>query len=924
MEEDFTPPESSLKHKAEALQALVSGPLAAASARLSGRSRGIPSGKDFHFYNNFDEFKAPAREIAAKSESSLRDVAALGPFWGSKKPPRLPDDLDDAFDWLVNLNDEFLERFGISVDEFKGLREKEEENGGKISSMDLDGGFQMVYGKKKKGNMQESEKDDKDLALSLAAGVKEKLSILDFLDRNIGEGEPVKPLPVESTPFKLVEGLNELKELASKLQGLNEFAIGMISKEYLNWARGKSERDTLGEDFIIDTLKLRIHVGPYLREIFKDPSKRKVMHGADRDISWLQRDFGIYLCNLFDTGQASRILQLERNSLEHLLRYFCGVNANKEYQNADWRLRPLPDEMLKYAREDTHYLLHIYDLMKSRLISASTNENDLLLEVYKRSSEICMQLYEKELLTDTSYLHIYGLQEADFNVKQLAVVAGLFQWRDSIARAEDESTGYILPNKTLLEIGNLNFEQELPCININIALGARCGFIYLTSLIFSYLKARQTPVTSVKVRRLVKSKHPFVERYIDSVISIIRSSIANSAAFERIAVQLKKGRLEASPKQDMEPISCNSNLVTAVGQDDHTIGTRNIDTTQSAELAAASTAIIDDCAKSADSRLFSSPISAVGKCHQEEKSDNMSLPEIGCSLKLSDTAGTMQKMDGGSTEHLQPSRKCSVASVQILRKPSRGFGALLGNSSSRRKFNADKGGNAEQVKNDNKVEQIKSTVALPFHYFSGGEKLSEVSPEVNLNRRQVENQQQCTGYITEAMNLEEVMPLENELDNLLSAADSLKADDGKKHREWFPPLQENSSSGSFQPESDNAEGLASPLDLDLSSSFEKSFWSINERRSSHQNHRSSQEPEVNHQLKPFDYAAARKNMKFGEVREKDRAESDNRPQTSPVSGEMRKGLASGRSRGEEKVKGFQQPRRRQAFPPSGNRSTAYH
>ncbi|XP_059065254.1 protein SWEETIE isoform X5 [Cryptomeria japonica] len=28
-----------------------------------------------------------------------------------------------------------------------------------------------------------------------------------------------------------------------------------------------------------------------------------LMHGADRDIIWLQRDFGIYICNLFDMGQ---------------------------------------------------------------------------------------------------------------------------------------------------------------------------------------------------------------------------------------------------------------------------------------------------------------------------------------------------------------------------------------------------------------------------------------------------------------------------------------------------------------------------------------------------------------------------------------------------------------------------------------------
>lgn len=30
----------------------------------------------------------------------------------------------------------------------------------------------------------------------------------------------------------------------------------------------------------------------------------------------------------------------------------------------------------------------------------------------------------------------------------------LCEWRDIVARAEDESTGYVLPNKILIEIGN--------------------------------------------------------------------------------------------------------------------------------------------------------------------------------------------------------------------------------------------------------------------------------------------------------------------------------------------------------------------------------------------------------------------------------------------------------------------------------------
>ncbi|MFS7917640.1 putative HRDC domain-containing protein [Helianthus anomalus] len=65
-----------------------------------------------------------------------------------------------------------------------------------------------------------------------------------------------------------------------------------------------------------------------------------------------------------------------------------------------------------------------------------------------------MQLYQKKILTENSYLNIYGLYDADLNGQQLAIVAGLCERRDVIARSEDESTGSILPNKVLIEIGN--------------------------------------------------------------------------------------------------------------------------------------------------------------------------------------------------------------------------------------------------------------------------------------------------------------------------------------------------------------------------------------------------------------------------------------------------------------------------------------
>jgi len=44
-----------------------------------------------------------------------------------------------------------------------------------------------------------------------------------------------------------------------------------------------------------------------------------VLHGSDSDIEWLQRDFSLYIVNLFDTGQAMRVLGMNRASLALLL-----------------------------------------------------------------------------------------------------------------------------------------------------------------------------------------------------------------------------------------------------------------------------------------------------------------------------------------------------------------------------------------------------------------------------------------------------------------------------------------------------------------------------------------------------------------------------------------------------------------------------
>ena len=59
---------------------------------------------------------------------------------------------------------------------------------------------------------------------------------------------------------------------------------------------------TREKDFIIDTIALRDSIGKALGAVFADSSCLKILHGGDSDVRWLQRDFGIYLVNIFDTG----------------------------------------------------------------------------------------------------------------------------------------------------------------------------------------------------------------------------------------------------------------------------------------------------------------------------------------------------------------------------------------------------------------------------------------------------------------------------------------------------------------------------------------------------------------------------------------------------------------------------------------------
>ncbi|KAH8114700.1 ribonuclease H-like domain-containing protein [Phellopilus nigrolimitatus] len=263
----------------------------------------------------------------------------------------------------------------------------------------------------------------------------------------------------DNTPFVWIDTKTGLDSLLDKLRRAHEIAVDLEHHSYRSFSGFLClmQISTREEDFVVDTLALREELED-LNEVFTDPKIVKVFHGAESDIVWLQQDFNIYIVNLFDTFHASRLLDFPKHGLAALLEMYCDFIPDKRYQLADWRIRPLPSDMLKYARSDTHFLLYIYDNLRNALLDRAGGQSDLIRAALGRSEETALRTYEREVYDIERGAGPGGWDTLAqkwgraLSGMPLAVFRAVHAWRDRIAREEDESTRYVLPNHYLFKL----------------------------------------------------------------------------------------------------------------------------------------------------------------------------------------------------------------------------------------------------------------------------------------------------------------------------------------------------------------------------------------------------------------------------------------------------------------------------------------
>ncbi|KAI8948737.1 ribonuclease H-like domain-containing protein [Xylaria longipes] len=287
---------------------------------------------------------------------------------------------------------------------------------------------------------------------------------LEYPETVFQQKEPISYLPFESTTATYVDTFDGVLLMLEELKGATEIAIDTEHHDFRTYAGLLSlmQISTREKDWIVDTLQPWRHKLEVLNEVFADPSIVKVLHGAYMDIIWLQRDCGLYIVGLFDTFEAACALQYPGRSLAYLLKRFVDFDADKKYQLADWRIRPLPEEMFYYARSDTHYLLYIYDHLRNELLSSpqpGTAEHDLMRHVLFKSNETSLRRHESYIYDAETgqgpfgwYSMLIRQSAGKFTKEQFSVFRAIHQWRDKLARKEDESPLFIMNNATLFDI----------------------------------------------------------------------------------------------------------------------------------------------------------------------------------------------------------------------------------------------------------------------------------------------------------------------------------------------------------------------------------------------------------------------------------------------------------------------------------------
>jgi ribonuclease D len=203
--------------------------------------------------------------------------------------------------------------------------------------------------------------------------------------------------------------------------------------------------DAGGRTYLFDPLgKLDFS---FLGTTFKNPSVLKIMHAGDNDIRLLKRDYGFEFKNIFDTHQAASILGCHNLSLSTLISQYLGMELKKDkkMQRSKWETRPLKEEQLHYAVEDTAHLTALYRRLESEI-----QLRGLKRKAARAFDKIAAVTWSEKLFNPQACKGIKGYDSLSAHQKHYLL--NLYSWRFQKAKKTNMARFRILSDQALLDL----------------------------------------------------------------------------------------------------------------------------------------------------------------------------------------------------------------------------------------------------------------------------------------------------------------------------------------------------------------------------------------------------------------------------------------------------------------------------------------
>jgi len=167
-----------------------------------------------------------------------------------------------------------------------------------------------------------------------------------------------------------------------------------------------------------------------------------ILHAASQDLPCLA-EVGFRPRQLFDTELAGRLLGYPRVALGTLVEEVLGFHLEKGQSAADWSVRPLREEMLRYAALDVEVLIELRDALAVEL--AEQGKTEWATQEFAAVLAAKPAAPRPDPWRRTSGIHRVHARRG------LAAVRELWTTRDSIAQAADLSPRRVLPDTAIIE-----------------------------------------------------------------------------------------------------------------------------------------------------------------------------------------------------------------------------------------------------------------------------------------------------------------------------------------------------------------------------------------------------------------------------------------------------------------------------------------